>query len=90
MEFARGRPRRNRGGSESSGGRSVALPLLLIAATAAPGRLVLKPSFLVERLLPCRENELLPAVPTLDSLVTLHHEASEALPPENTKPLAGE
>jgi len=46
---------------------------------------MLKPSFLVKCLLPRREDELLPAVPTLDALITLHHEASEALSPLKTR-----
>jgi len=61
------------------------LPLLLVTTSPATRRLVLKPSFLVKRLLPRREDELLPAVPTLDALIALHHEASEALSPLKTR-----
>src|SRR5258705_139358 len=45
VKLARGRPRRNRGGAQSSRGPSDALPLLFVTAAPATGRLMLKPSF---------------------------------------------
>ena len=46
---------------------------------------MLEATFLVESLLPRSEYKLLPAVPTLDDLIALHHEASEASSPLKTR-----
>src|SRR5882672_7503055 len=82
VELARRRRHRRYGrGHHAPRGGAGALALFLVPAATAASRLMLKPTFLVERLLPRREHELLPAVPTLDRLVTLHHEASRALSP---------
>ena len=85
MELPRSTARRDRGSAQPSRYRTGALPLLLVAASPAAGRLMLEPALLVERLLPRSEDELLPAVPTLDTLVTLHHEASEGHSPEKAR-----
>src|SRR5438874_12125823 len=82
VELARGRRHRRDGrGHHASRGGAGALALLLVPATAATSRLMLKTTLLVERLLPRRKHELLPTVPALDRLVTLHHEASRAVSP---------
>src|SRR5690349_7621313 len=55
--------------------------LLLVAATATTGGLVLESTFAVERLLSRREHEFLAAVAAFDSLVDISHEASGTLSP---------
>jgi hypothetical protein len=73
-----------RGVRDGSGRRLTAsLTLLLVAAAAATGRLVLKTPVLVEILLANREHKFFTAVPTFDYLVYVSHEASEPTSPDN-------
>jgi hypothetical protein len=64
-------------------GLTAGLALFLVAAAAAPGRLVLKAAVLVEILLAHREHKFFTAVPTFDYLINVSHEASEPTSPDN-------